>query len=123
MLYVKTHVQISPQISIDYILNVIPHYSSWLGLAIYIFGFRKTQRCLVAKYCQGRLCCIYSIVKCLVCHGRNFWFDSSCSNFNTILSKSFSLSKVLISLYIKSSFSLYDVRHKENGKLNSTTSL
>ena len=37
MLDVKTHVQISPQISIDYILNVIPHYSSWLGLAINIY--------------------------------------------------------------------------------------
>ena len=51
---VKTHVQISPQISVGYILNVIPHYSSWLGLPIdiyiYIFGFRKMQGCLVAKY-------------------------------------------------------------------------
>ena len=47
---VKTHVQISPQISVGYILNVIPHYSNWLGLPLYIFGFRKMQGCLVAKY-------------------------------------------------------------------------
>ena len=47
---VKTHVQISPKISVGYILNVIPHYSNWLGLPLYIFGFRKMQGCLVAKY-------------------------------------------------------------------------
>ena len=114
MLYVKTHVKISPQISIGYILNVIPHYSSWLRLPMYIFGFRKMQGCLVAKYYERRLCYICSIVKCLVCHGCNFWVDSSCSNFNTILSKCCSLPKFLFSLYIKSCFSHYDVTHKEN---------
>ena len=115
---VKTQVQISPQISVGNILNVIPHYSSWLGLPIYIyiyiFGFRKMQGCLVAKYYQRRLCYICSIVKCLVCHGCNFQVDSSCSNFNTILSKSCSLPKFSFSLYIKSCFSHYDVTHKEN---------
>ena len=76
MLDVKTHVQISPQISIGYVLNVIPHSSCWLGLPIYIYiyiyRFRKMQDYLVAKYYQRRLCYICSIVKCLVCHGCNF---------------------------------------------------
>ena len=44
---VETHVQISPQISIAYILNVIPHYSSWLGLPlhIYIYIYLDVEKC------------------------------------------------------------------------------
>ena len=82
---------------------------------ITIFGFRKMQGCLVAKYISGGYV-VFAIVMCLVCHGCNFWVDSCCSHFNTILSKSYSLAKFLFSFYIKSFFSLYNVRHKEKGK-------
>ena len=49
MLDVKTHVQISPQINW---LHPKHNYSlfklAWVPM--YIFGFRKMQGCLVAKY-------------------------------------------------------------------------
>ena len=58
------------------ILKAIPHYSSWLGLPIYmcvcvLFGFRKMQGCLMAKYIafSGKvgLGCLYMCV-CVRAH-------------------------------------------------------
>ena len=50
MLDVKTHVQISPQISVGYSLNVIPHYSSWLGLPIYIYIYLDLEKCKIIQW-------------------------------------------------------------------------
>ena len=49
---VKTQVQISPQISVGYILNVIPHYSSWLGLPIYIYIYiyLDLEKCKIIQW-------------------------------------------------------------------------
>ena len=87
-------------------LRISPKAVRFINIALHcnIFVFRKTQGCLVARYYKRRLCCICSIVTCLVCHGHNFWVDSCYSLFNTILSKSFSLSKFLFSFHIKSCF-------------------
>ena len=58
------------------ILKAIPHYSSWLGLPIYmcvcvLFGFRKMQGCLMAKYIafSGKvgLGCLYMCVCVCAC--------------------------------------------------------
>ncbi|KAL4634040.1 hypothetical protein ACB092_04G168600 [Castanea dentata] len=83
---------------------------SFINIALCnIFGFRKMQGCLVAEYDKRRLCCICSIVTCLVCHGRNFWVDSCYSHFTTNLSKSF-LFPSFCFLFILSHIFLYNVR-------------